>query len=517
MNTPTPQNPIRAIFSLPFLHRFGQVDLGHMVSGSYSTDGMGGWEPWLQRLSASERTSAQDYSYFFVPTVRRVLFPEMYAALQGSADDIPPARGLTPGRPGARLPIDQGSAAARLTWRREDVPLDQNLLLTSSRLDSDVAFRIEWMDALLLPQHLGVLILKLVVSQELTIERTAEFFRHAKKRAFRRRLTVQVPEVHVAGRPPTDLTQMTNPPIGYLVSDEAHSEGEELGGIFGANFSYMVQTVGRHSPGTTPPEPYNDELEYAAFAAATGHPGELPRDRYSERGMAHLRATAMLPSWENWRVLVYGDAVAIAMSCDSDQADSEHIDVIWDNIEWAYSLMQGLLLAQQVRLHILVAEVQSTPTALRNAINHLEATELDLVKFRKILWHQSVTTTPIGAPLYRLMHDEMGLDRMNASLREEIAIVKSRVETDRQRLENSLTTRTTTLITALTILGVPLGIYVTMSQQLLQRWTSNVLGGSATAALVVLIALAAGLSGYVIFLRVRSARSIRDPDKAQGR
>ena len=234
-----------------------------------------------------------------------------------------------------------------------------------------------------------------------------------------------------------------------------------------------------------PARPFADILEQACFSIATGHGHDTEVDRFSEAGMAGLRQNQAFNSWENWRVLSYDDSLAITMLAGRDDLD-HNLATITELVERAYCLMHGLLLVQRVRLHLLAAQVQATPTVLGTAVTHVEDTERAFVRFRRLLWFHQVTTAPVGIKIYNLLRQRMELDSLSDFLKEELAIVKGRIDAEWLQEEKRSSVRMARMLEFLTILGVPVALYLALTQPILNLHTSTLLGASGWASALIL-------------------------------
>jgi len=483
-------SPLRIMLTLPYLHRFETDNLPKLTAALVGA----GWYPWFARFDADALATALDHSFSFVPQVRKLLFPEHCAAPAAVVVSADAATGARWGdwavdsfrRRFTSDDADFAEAAVRLTWMAPTPWLGSRLRARGSGLPSEVGFSIDWADTLLLPQGVGVLLLRISVHEQLTVEEAANFVRLIKKRVFRRRLSVGLPQVVHRDGSEHHLGEFIELLVKHVQQNDLEGRSLEVAETFGTNFRYIALGATEQGPGGPS---FDDFLEQTAFALATGHPGTSSYDSFSPRGLDELRAHNCIHSWDDWRVIAYDGSMAFAMRSETDQLQAS-AETVWDTVEWSHAVCLALLTAQEVRLHLLAGRAESTPTELAPAVAHLEDVEREFVRFRRLLWHEEITTTPVGAEVHRLLRRVMRLTEMSEFVQEEISIVKGRVDNERKAADARTTSRTADLVTVLTVVGVPVGLTLTFGQPLYNAALSDLLGGRAGWA-VLLLALQA--------------------------
>jgi hypothetical protein len=142
----------------------------HALTGSRRSEQLqqlqGRWKPWWGRLNGpGEREVALDDTFFFLPYVRELLFPEVGGRTAAELATLTLADL-------ADVPDD---AVLRLT---RDGDLDRALQLDFElrRADGGVdsfhaPFDLCWIDAVLFPQQVGFLLLKVRLTEEPTVAR----------------------------------------------------------------------------------------------------------------------------------------------------------------------------------------------------------------------------------------------------------------------------------------------------------------------------------------------------------
>lgn len=512
---------LECFLHLPFLHRLSRAELARA-----DVDASAGWCHWFERLAAEssgeQLARVVDHSYFFLPHVRRLLFPEFDGMKDQSGSEL--QRAVEQQHSNASqvrasfLDADSDgrlqNCTARLTWSPTESILNKELVLQSSA-NSAVHFRIDWIDALLFPQHIGVLLLKITTSDPLDTGDAASFLRALRKSRNRRRLTVGVPDVldsetqqkHSWG----DLVDSAIRPL----ESHDHDAVQLVRETFGTTFKSLVVTSVEGSTPEASIEETRDDLEVTAFSLGTGHAPTTAVDMYTSEGMSALRRDSMLASWENWRVLGYDEGVTVALMTGCDDADGRALSDAAHNVheiaEWSYVLAHILCTVQFVRLHLLFRDLASISPSLRDALNAIEAFEGQFVRYRQVLWHTEATSAPAGGAVYALCRSVYRLDQLNESLQSDIDVMRSHLALRRERIELKNAARTTTVLEFLTFVGVPVGIILTV----LQVATDAVIGpwfdDRGWAAVVLVLAVWIGATAAFVGFK----RASRDSDDGE--
>jgi hypothetical protein len=485
--------PVQFILTLPFPHRFDSRELaasGPAVSA--------GWEHWFCRVPYEETPLLFDYSYFFVPHVRRLLFPELLG-WEGKEQSAPK---LSAGMSVAQVRSEFGAVdrdryvetALRLTFTSPRPWLKAPLTLGQG--SEAIGFTVAWVDALLLPQHAGVLMIKVLISQPVTVDQLAYFARRIKKRAFRRRYTVDVEPFRYPDNESVDWQTILDDLLGGIRSEDDRWGGAEVVETLGTHFRY-VGVAGTHVERSEPPRPFASDLERVLFGVATGHSARNEVDSFSGDALVELRRSRMLNMWDNKRIVAYDHSLGVAVLRGNAILD-RNLHTTLEMCEWAFVLMQALLLGQQMRLHLLAADIQKTPTSLDTAIEHLEDVERNAVVFRRIHWVEQVTANDMGERLFDLMRVDMRIREMSRFLDDELGAVRARVMGESQRAEKRASERTTRLIELLTFVGVPLGLLVTAFDQFIPAYVVAKLGTNPPVMTILAVSAAFLLIAYMV-------------------
>lgn len=489
---------LQCYLTLPFLHRFSQQDLLEGIDGN-----LGMWFHWFRRLigpdgSTDDLDVAMDYSYFFLPHVRQLLYPE-FIGLRSATDvlDVLDMSGIDDKFDSrtVRAPFKVESygpmrgPALRLTLRDPSIVGMQFYL----RGQHDVAFTIPWVDCVLFPQHVGVLVIKIDIAHDLPAARAAEFLRAIRKTRFRRRLTVPVPEVESREGGQRSWNGLIDGMLEALRSTRviANTAVEEtIGTTFKTLVIAGVENC-RCDASTA------DNLERCAFTLATGHGSASRVDTFTAEGLRRLRARS-LQSWANWRVIGYDEGISIAMCVEQARRDHGETPALRDNLlsvrataEWAYMLLHVLALAQYVRMHLLYQELSGVSTRLDGALRGIDEVLRSYVKFRRVLWTPEPTSTPAGRQVYELSWQCFELEALEKWLQDDVEVLTSYLHGQRERLEALSSRRTQRALEFLTIVGVPAGLAIALTQGVVWGEIAPTLKHHHVSALIFVIIVAA--------------------------
>ncbi len=202
------------------------------------------WQPWWKRLETEEAVvRAIDDTYFFLPHIRTLLFPELQSLhpRTGGTTDI------TSAKIGDNVAED---AVMRLTLQpRHDDPLQQLRLLSKRPDQSDFHydFRLEWGDVALFPQEVGLLIFKVSLIAPLETREVVEFLREA------RRIHPLRPDLSVAAwKSAPDLTFTARDLVDFYLQGLT-----DLKGDLDHSFASFLRRSNRDAPDAERPDRYS--------------------------------------------------------------------------------------------------------------------------------------------------------------------------------------------------------------------------------------------------------------------
>ncbi|HEV3168385.1 MAG TPA: hypothetical protein VGZ22_30550 [Isosphaeraceae bacterium] len=417
------------------------------------------WQTWWARLTVRERESAENDSYFFLPYVRDLIFPELCAESSPGQDTVarPPfsqseqLAQLTSATL-ASLPAD---AVLRLTYRPDQLESFRHLRLDFERKGFDGAvieqfsepFQLCWVDAVLFPQQVGFLILKVQLSAESPpVARQRDFLHYIRlvqpptkswtlaswrgtasaSFAFSSRDFVDFlvqglagPSEHVEPHLGRYLQQLTQTESSTRYSDT--SDGQTYGQTFKTYTYGLVQQRSTTADSTQPVDP----PVVAPHLGGDGTPHDDLLDSPIRRAIYELatcldsRAPTYIPDpsyvkelwdhgafsrWENWRGMALHDNIVFLGTRKSGftQYGLPH------NVESDYLHVYLLVLFQKTRLSMMFGDLMMRDSNLHGNLKKARHLWESFLNFQDHYWFNEVTLRPQGNDLYR--HFQRALD-----------------------------------------------------------------------------------------------------------
>ena len=409
------------------------------------------WRPWWRRLDGPALGRALDDTYFFLPHIRRhLLFPEVALLASDPAAQVKdaervahmPASSLVTllaqerlrGASVLRLTLDAGVLATLQPLRLESAPD------ASGQPAGSFPVRIDWIDVVLFPQEVGVLVIKVSLDEAgPTADRVNDFLydlRYVHAPAVDWRL----PAFRCATGPPfgardpvdfllqgvaadTDVTDGsidTYLPRANAVTGPRRYSATDHGQIYGQIFrqySYgcLDERVPEAGRGTgpalfaSPPQRILYELAtvtQTADADYAPHPRAL--SRLLERGHIAL--------WANWEGLALHDNVVFLGTRPSAFTRK----TLPHNVEMDYFHLYLLTLYQKLRLSFLSGELMRRDVDFVK--DRLEASHLwdAYTRFRNHYWFVEVTSKPQGIALFRQFQRGLGVRALHGAVASEV-------------------------------------------------------------------------------------------------
>lgn len=440
-----------------------------------------GWGHWFSRFDESDGDPdlVADHSYSFLPHVRRLLFPELVDRTSEEAKRI--LRTLQSDRvDSVRRAFAQTDAAdpgrylhacTRLTWTGAHIGPGQQLEVrvpgVGGQGEEHHRLDVRWTDALLFPERVGVLLMAVELPDVVTTEAAARVLRHVKKIEHRRRLSLEIsPDFNGLGLTAGDaalswagIIDEVLAPLSRGPADPAITIGE-VTGTLGFNWRMALVAHVDDLPAELVRPPFRTPGEQAAFALATGHMApktgtlNLPAAGYWEQ----LVESSGLAMWTDWQMLYhYDNLVQIVTS-----SDPHHVAHQFENFQHEYVTLFVLVTAQRYALDLLQASSAQIAGPMDISAHRADALESDLIRFSTRLWHSDVSTTPVGVPLYGVLCRALGLGPALDELKLDMQSVRLYLaRVDSKRAARSAV-RTQRLLEALTVVGVPTGLALTV-------------------------------------------------------
>lgn len=459
------------ILTYAFQHRFsgpGRSESLRALSGR--------WHHWWFRLGDRALETALDDIYFFLPHVHRVLFPE--ALLLGGDDlraRVPAARRLA-----GRAPADLGrlvspDAMLRITY--DPVRLDRmrRLGLSLERrgpggaiLEQFVApFEVTWVDAVLFPQRVGFLALKVrLLEPGPTVDRVNDF--HYYLRAIHPpRLdspladwtTTEDPRaVSCKARDVIDyllqgLTEQPDPRSPTLgdslvrKSEAGRPSQTPFGNVYGQYFRlYHYGCLAGSEPPDWPSGSFDSPSERALYELATCTDTRLLDYRPDATYVRDLVARHRIALWDNWKGLALHDNVAFLALREGPFT----LGALPHNIEHDYFNLFLLTLFHKNRLALLTGQMMGHEGRFLDRVRRARLLWEDFRNFQDDYWLGEVTHRPQGLEIHRKFRDGLGIGPAFDELRDK---VREYQEFHELKIERQVSD----MLTLLTFVGVPAG------------------------------------------------------------
>lgn len=456
----------------------------HSISGAkLATDPVRAdspWKHWFVRSADSldKINLLTDHSYSFLPHVRRMLYPELYGLTSdASKQALHSVQGMEVAA--VRRAIDDAvgkddgdrfrNAAVRLTWTGKQLAPGSKITVRipgDQGIEEDYKCDLRWIDAVLFPVGVGVLVAALDPPGDMPTAVAARLMRFAKKVEYRRRLSLEVAQLSLeasgfpasGGRGSTWLEVLPTLLRDLAVASPLDSRDNisELTGTLGVNWRLAITSQVRRDGDEQPPGPFESGAQLACFALATGRTpvagqhAECP----SEDQWQRLRSKRCLSLWQDWMMLYHYDNLVQVV----ESADDRYVAQQFELFEYEYVTLFIYAIAQRHLLDIMESDLAQVAGLLEVASAKLQRFDEAVIRFNTRLWHRDVSTTPVGGPLYSLLRSGLELSESFASIREASAALQSHLQLRASQGLARSTTRTRHLIELVAVVGVPLGV-----------------------------------------------------------
>lgn len=412
------------------------------------------WMPWWRRFDRNGLKRFLDDTYFFLPYVRNLLFPETTLLAEGDA-----SQQLTTANELSRLSSERLDdeltrkemvhGALRLTYNPEKLEIFRALTLEFKRSNGQGEvieefswpFLVCWVDVALFPQNIGFLILKVRPDEQISsVEQINDFHYYLRQvhaptidwQLANWKRTKGEPELTFKSRDLVDflLQGFTDsfshpaPTMGAFLdrlnqrgSDSGYS-AKAAGQVYGQAFhqySYgCLEGLSQQDSGTTnqrssvPAEGksrlFASPVERALYELATCTQTSDPDYQPHPTGLKRIMEKGHIALWANWEGMALHDNVVFLGTLPTLFTTN----ALPHNVESDYFQLYLLTLYQKFRLSFLSGELMRRGDDLY--LNLAEARKMwdDFVMFRNHYWFAEVTLKPQGTELYKRF--QRGLD-----------------------------------------------------------------------------------------------------------
>jgi hypothetical protein len=434
----------------------------------------GGWDHWFARLDSADALAVLDYSFSLVPPIRWLLYPELVDggfehAMRGNRGvgaQLPPRRGafLVGGEDQEWLER-YGGAALHLTLKGNRPWLRTPLKLAANGTTfADHSLRIEWMDLQLLQDHVGLVLVKVILESD--AYHLAGILRHLKKVSFRRRLSVAVPTLEVLGGGSRwtweEILRETLLTFDY----QNDSQGVELAESHAVNWRVAVlfEAWEMQTSGT-----FDSSLEECAFCVAVGRSPEELGVGPSDRLLTILRSTNVVNPWQDWLALHHYDNLTFVLlprGCTTLESLTHYREVF----EYEYVALFALAHLQEFALQMMTDTVASIRGDAAQVTTALEESTAEIIRFNTRLWFPRLGTSPIGPMISDVLNAGLRLGEIHSQLNSDLDRLSLYVETISDRQRQKTAKRTEALLQFLTFVLAPLSLVASIVQPKLLAW-----------------------------------------------
>ncbi len=464
------------VLILPFRHRLSPSTVRDELA---AVDGHGAWQHWWTRFDDSGLQRILDDTYFFLPHVREMLFPETGLLSLGDASKkLQEARSIQ-NAPLSKLIGRLGpDPVLRLTAGKDLIGA-----LRSTRLvfDADedrfeAQMRVDWADVALFPQSVGILAMKVQILpddpsglntdqlsdmlyyvhpvHQLTLNwKFAEWCPEGWETSFSSRDLV---DAFLA-----DLGDMEGQRMGSIPSllkdrlENLRGDGcarytsTSMGQVYSDAFSYYAFVcLGDDGPPPRQAEPPYDSLEEQAMfefveAADSSDPDFLPSARELER----IRAEDSVGPWAAWRGVARGNRAIFL----SHTATPFMTNTFAHNVESDYLNMWLLATFQKTRLSMMFGQLVRRSEALYGNLRSAQKMWDAYMAFENKHWFSEVTNKRQGRALYAWMQHAMDAEDIHDELSREVGELREHYERKDERTVSRI-------LYFIAIIGPPLSI-----------------------------------------------------------
>ena len=479
------------------------------------------WMPWWQRMDLSSGSGygankslhdTLDDTWFFLPYVRRLLYPE--TALLGQASSVEqqaavawkevcslgknrlvelqtklakhPGNGL--GRSFFRITLDPNSEycppVSTLTVTMPDVPF-----IPQDSPIKQFDIKTQWIDIVLCPGDIGLFMWKFEIDfDNLTLEQCRDIH-YCLRRVHPYSLAPlneSLVKLSIPGdQPPTRTAKIENSSddfrtddlLDYLLagfsgshprlirktlvdwkqnknSTELYSRSEN-GQVYGQYFNQFLFGVLEMEEELKPDiDIFRHAQEQAIMEFATSS----PVTDLDEQHLTELLDKHSIRLWNNWQGMALKDNAAILgwYSPSGEESSKRFLTTsLRGNVARDYFQLYILVLFCRTWLSMTFDRLVRTNDDVE--INQLDIQRLwnQFLKFENSYWYSEVTNRPQGIAIYKKFVAGSGMGALYTEMKEQMEALKN-------HFDGQITERINKLLTWLTILGIPIGLLFSM-------------------------------------------------------
>lgn len=390
----------------------------HSVDGSISAK----WPHWLRRLSHSELIDAVDSTFFLLPSIRSLLFPEfdnqdavkttVRDRIAGSMENIQKF-GLSDAA--FKSYVQHSSAVLHLTLGQLQLESIQTIRVRSEDGQFDTNMNVAWVDLFLCPQSVGILAVKMSIDSQ-----TPALSELLKVNHYLRSILPPFAGWRAAQLVPVGRQDVTSAQelVSFLVGDlmaggYSNYVQSPAGQALGEKFNvYSYATVKATDIDDTlaidesSRRSRNNALIYEfATSAILGSSTEEDGDyRPSQRRLDALVEEHYIELWHGWSGACLNDSTVFLGFSGSDF----NTRVLAANVELDYFWLMVLTLYQKIQLYRYLDNFAIYRFDQNQGISPTRAVLDTFVEYRSRYWFPEVSPKPQGNLIYRRMQVGFG-------------------------------------------------------------------------------------------------------------
>jgi hypothetical protein len=437
------------------------------------------WKHWWSRLDDRALETALDDIYFFLPHVHSVLFPEVRLNPGGNPEGRVASSRLISSQALVDLATQiSPQALLRLTYDPKRLASVRHFQLSFVLRGDDGAvmeqfsapFEIEWVDAILFPQRVGLLTIKVRLhGADISVSRINDFHYYLRP-VNPPRLGWQLADWETPPGMPT-VSCKTRDVIDYLLQglsgekdpkspsletalgeyqhagEFARPSATAFGNVYGQSFHlYHYSCLFGSEPPDWPSGQFDSPSERALFELATCTDTRLPEYRPDVSYLRDLMGRHRIALWDNWKGLALHDNV-VFLGLREDRFTDRALP---HNVENDYFYLYILTMFHKNRLSLLAGEMMGCEGRLDDRVLRARRLWDDFRSFQDDFWLGEVTNKPQGLEIHRRFQEGLGIGRVFEEIR-------AKIREYQEYYEFKLERQVSDLLAILTIFWVPTG------------------------------------------------------------
>lgn len=427
------------ILIYPFLHRFKD---GKKLSELEKMRDR--WLPWWSRLSKEQIRRVVDDTYFFLPYIRAAIYPDV-AQLKGDAgkdyanwvQQIEKAKLAAAAKTRLRRRLspfgskEEMTTVQRLTWQGDYGNRPWPLTVRAEGMT--IGASLDWVDALLFPSGIGLLLLKVRLS-----ESSPHLGRLIDLNYYLRLVQPPTPDWRMAqvtlGREDAQVAPERWEMRGWVdswlrgLTDEYPYTSTDAGQIYGERFHLYsfaclagVAADSPKGPFETPEDRILYEFATCTELEATVGDGAM---RPSREKVAKMSSENRISVWQSWRGMSLKENVVFLGNTDLEFNRNS----LAHNVESDYLPLYLYTLYQKYQLYRFSDQLIRRGRNVTHNRREMRQLMRDFIDFRNRYWFSEVTRKQMGSTLYRSFQRGLETNEIYALVSDEIRELQSYFE-----------------------------------------------------------------------------------------